>query len=305
MKEELTIVILAAGLGTRMKSRKAKVLHEAGGMTLVEHVVESALALTSPERVVVVVGHQAEQVRATVAGKNVRFAMQSDQKGTGHAVMVSKDAMPDTRGLLMVLYGDCPLLSPVTLRELLDQHVTSRAAATVVTAMLDDPTGYGRVVMDSAGNVAAIVEQKNATPEQRAIRQINSGIYCFDAALFWKHLPEVEPNPVSKEYYLTDIVEIFRREGLRFATLLHHDPNELLGINTRVELAEVDRIFRSRKTQQLMLAGVTIEKPETVTIDSQVEAGQDTVIEAFAQVRGRTVLGSDCRVGAGAIIRDS
>jgi len=305
MKEDLTIVILAAGLGTRMKSQKAKVLHEAGGMTLIEHVVDSALALTAPERVVVVVGHQAEQVRATVAAKNVRFATQTEQKGTGHAVMVSKDAMPDTHGLLMVLYGDCPLLSDETLRQLVTVHVESRAAATVVTTMLNDPTGYGRVVMDADGNVAAIVEQKVATEEQRAMRQINSGIYCFDAALFWKHLPAVEPNPVSKEYYLTDIVEIFHREGLRFKALLHEDANELLGINTRVELAEVDRVFRHRKAKQLMLAGVTIEKPETVTIDSQVTAGQDTVIEAFAQLRGRTIVGSNCRIGAGAIVRDS
>lgn len=305
MTQDLTIVILAAGLGTRMKSQKAKVLHEAGGKTLVEHVVNSALALTSPDRVVVVVGHQAKQVQAAVEQTQVRFAVQSEQNGTGHALMVCRDTVPDQTGLLIVLYGDCPLLSEATLRSLVDHHVQSGAAATVVTTLLDDPTGYGRVIRNSAGNVAAIVEQKVATKEEQAVREINSGIYCFDAALLWKHLNDIKPNPVSKEYYLTDIVEIFNREGLTFTALVHPDANELLGINTRVELAEVDRIFRQRKAQQLMLAGVTIEKPDTVTIDLEVEVGQDSVIESFAQLRGRTSVGVNARIGAGAILRDS
>jgi bifunctional UDP-N-acetylglucosamine pyrophosphorylase/glucosamine-1-phosphate N-acetyltransferase len=305
MKQDVTIVILAAGLGTRMRSQKAKVLHEAGGMTLIEHVVKSALQLTTPDRIVVVVGHQAAQVRAIVEDKQIRFAVQEEQKGTGHALMMCRSAVPDDKGLLVVLYGDCPLLSETTLHKLVDHHTHSGKAATVVTTMLEDPTGYGRVVTDSAGNVAAIVEQKVATREQHGIRQINSGIYCFDAELLWKHLDEIQPNSVSKEYYLTDIVEIFNAAGLEFGALLHSDANELLGINTRVELAEVDRIFRQRKTQELMLSGVTIEKPDTVTIDAKVEVGQDTIIETCAQLRGKTTVGANCRIGAGAIIRDS
>jgi len=175
----------------------------------------------------------------------------------------------------------------------------------VITTLLDDPSGYGRAIVNASGHVEAIVEHKVATPEQRAVRQINSGIYCFDAALLWKHLPEIEPNPVSKEYYLTDIVEILNRAGHTVSALLHADANELLGINTRVELALVDQVFRERKVKQLMLDGVTVEKPETVIVDSDVRVGMDSVIEPFAQLLGNTSVGEDCRIGSGSIIRDS
>ncbi len=305
MTSKLTIVILAAGLGTRMKSNKAKVLHEAGGATLVEHVVDSALALTTPDRVVVVVGHQADQVRATLSGRAVRFAEQKEQRGTGHALLNCKNAVPDHDGLLVVLYGDCPLLSEATIRTLLRRHDETRADATVITTVLEDASGYGRMIKDAGGRVLAIVEHKVATAEQRQIREINSGIYCFDAAKLWQHLGSIQPNPVSNEYYLTDIVEIFNQAGLEVNALVHPDSNELLGINTRVELALVDRIFRERKTTELMLAGVTIEKPETVTIDKHVRVGQDSVVEAFAQLRGNTSVGENSRIGAGAILRDS
>ncbi|MEO8131200.1 MAG: bifunctional UDP-N-acetylglucosamine diphosphorylase/glucosamine-1-phosphate N-acetyltransferase GlmU [Bryobacteraceae bacterium] len=305
METNLSIVILAAGLGTRMKSRKAKVLHHAGGLSLVEHVVNSALTLTSPERVVVVVGHQAEEVKQTLAGSQVRFALQAEQRGTGDALSVCRGVTPDEDGLLVVLYGDCPLLSIDTLHTLIRHHANSQAAATVITTMLDDPTGYGRAIVNSAGCVEAIVEQKVATAEQRAVRQINSGIYCFNAALLWKHLGEIEPNPVSKEYYLTDIVEILNRAGHKVSALLHADPSELMGINTRVELAIVDGIFRERKVRQLMLDGVTIEKPETVVVDIPAGAGMDSVIEPFAQLLGNTRIGENCRIGSGSILRNS
>ncbi len=305
MENDLSVVILAAGLGTRMKSRKAKVLHHAGGLSLVEHVVNSALALTSPDRVVVVVGHQAEQVQETLSGRGVRFALQTEQKGTGDALSVCRAEAPEREGLLIVLYGDCPLLSVDTLNTLLSHHRNSGAAATVITTLLDDPSGYGRAIVDDAGYVEAIVEHKVATTEQRAVRQINSGIYCFDAALLWKHLAEIEPNPVSKEYYLTDIVEILNRAGHKVSALLHANSNELMGINTRIELAIVDRILRERKVRQLMLDGVTIEKPETVIVDLGVEAGMDSLVEPFVQLLGNTTIGESCRIGAGSIIRDS
>ena len=305
METNLSVVILAAGLGTRMKSRKAKVLHHAGGLALVEHVVNSALAITSPDRVVVVVGHQAEQVQATLAATGVRLALQAEQRGTGDALAVCRNVTPDREGLLIVLYGDCPLLSVDTLHTLVDHHRNSRAAATVITTMLDDPTGYGRAIVNDSDQVEAIVEHKVATEEQRRVRQINSGIYCFDAPLLWKYLAGIEPNPVSKEYYLTDIVEILNRAGHRVTALLHADSNELMGINTRIELAIVDRIFRERKVRQLMLDGVTIEKPETVIVDLPVEAGMDSVIEPFVQLLGNTSIGENCRIGSGSIIRDS
>jgi bifunctional UDP-N-acetylglucosamine pyrophosphorylase/glucosamine-1-phosphate N-acetyltransferase len=305
MEPDLSIVILAAGLGTRMKSKKAKVLHEAGGCTLVEHVVQTALSLAEPDRIVTVVGHQADRVRAVLAGKQVRFVEQTEQKGTGHALMVCRDAVPDHKGLLIVLYGDCPLLSASTLQHLIQHHRASHADATVITTHLDDPTGYGRIILDPGRKIHAIVEEKVANSHQRAVKEINSGIYCFNAETLWKHLEEITPNPVSQEYYLTDIVEIFNRAGLSVRALLHQHANELLGINTRVDLAAVDRIFRERKVQELMLAGVTIEKPETVIVDSQVQAGTDTVIEAFSRILGTTTIGEDCHIGSGAIIRDS
>lgn len=302
MSDNLTVVILAAGLGTRMKSRKAKVLHEAGGMALVEHVVRSALAVTSPERVTVVVGHQADRVQATLAHTGVRFAVQIEQKGTAHALEMCRSTVPDHDGRLVVLYGDCPLLSVDTIRLLLRDHQASGAKATVITTELDNPTGYGRAVVDEGRALKAIVEEKAASAEQKKIREINSGIYCFEAPLLWKHLSRIEPNPASNEYYLTDIVDLLNREGLSVRALLHANADELMGINTRAELAVVDNIFRERKTRELMLAGVTIRQPETVTVDMQVQVGMETTISAFAQLLGNTTIGEDCVIGPGCIL---
>ena len=304
-KPELTIVILAAGLGTRMKSAKAKVLHAAGGQTLVEHVVDTALELTSPERVSVVIGHQAPAVREALSDRGVRFIEQTEQKGTGHALLAGRDALEGMAGDLMVLYGDCPLISAATLRRLEAQHASSGAAATVITTILEDPTGYGRVIHDAERNVLAIVEQKAATPEQLSGKEINSGIYCFSAELFWAHIGRIRPNNPAKEYYLTDVVGLLNESGHKVRSMRIYDPGEVLGINNRVELAQVDKIFRERKATDLMLDGVTIEKPETVTIDKWARIGPDTVVEPFSQILGRTTIGPGCRVGACSIIRDS
>jgi bifunctional UDP-N-acetylglucosamine pyrophosphorylase/glucosamine-1-phosphate N-acetyltransferase len=305
MNSPLTVVILAAGLGTRMRSRKAKVLHHAGGKSLAEHVVDTALRLTDPDSVIVVVGHQADTVQTLLAPTGVRFVEQTEQKGTGHAVLCCETAVKERTGKVVVVYGDGPLLRPETLQRLIELQDSSGAAATAITTDLTDPYGYGRVIRDAAGAVIAVVEEKAATAEQRRITEINAGIYCFDAALLWKHLHDIGTDNPAHEYYLTDMVEILTRAGHRVLPLVVEDSTELLGINTRVELALVDRIMRERKTQQLMLAGVTIEKPETVTIDRDVEIGQDTVIEAFARILGRTVIGPDCRVGAFSIVEGS
>ena len=305
METPVTVVILAAGLGTRMKSRKAKVLHRAGGKTLVEHVVDTALELAPPERIFVVVGHQAEDVRQAVAGPGVGFIEQKEQKGTGHAVMVGRDALAHLDGYLMVLYGDCPLLRSATLRRLVDAEVSGGGAGVLLSADMDDPTGYGRVIRDADGGVMEVVEQKAATPEQLAIREANMGIYCYRADLFWKHVEQIVPNNPANEYYLTDMAGILTRAGHRMDAMRIDDPAEALGINDRVELAEVDRILRERKVRELMLAGVTIEKPETVTIDKHVRIGMDTVIEPFAQILGATTIGENCRIGACSIVRNS
>jgi bifunctional UDP-N-acetylglucosamine pyrophosphorylase/glucosamine-1-phosphate N-acetyltransferase len=297
----ISVVILAAGLGTRMRSKHAKVVHRAGGRALVEHVVEAARVLAEPERIVLVTGHQAAEVESLLQPQGISFVRQEPQQGTGHAVACCQGRVPES-GLLMVLYGDTPLLTAATLQRLRQAHIESGAAATLITTGLDDPSGYGRVIVDGDGIVEAIVEHKDCTPEQRAIRVINSGIYCFDAPLLWKHLSEVEPNPQTQEFYLTDMARILTRHGHAVRTLYTEDSSELLGINTRVELAEADRILRLRKTRELMLAGVTIEWPETVIIDSQVEVGMDSVIEASARLLGKTRIGEDCRIGAGAIL---
>jgi len=298
-------VILAAGLGTRMKSKRAKVLHRAGGLTLIEQVVRTARSVTTPDRITVVVGHQAADVKALLAPSGVQFVHQAEQKGTGHALLLCRDSLAAQPGLVATLYGDAPLFAADTLRQLIERQANSDAAATVVMARVDNPTGYGRMVLDKSGKLNAIVEQKAATPDQLAIQLINSGIYCFRADLLWKHITAIGANNPAGEYYLTDLVEIFNRSGHWVAAMEVADPNEVLGINTRAELAIVDGIFRERKNRQLMLDGVTIEKPETVTIDGSVEIGRDTIVEAFAQILGNTVIGEDCRIGACSIVANS
>jgi bifunctional UDP-N-acetylglucosamine pyrophosphorylase/glucosamine-1-phosphate N-acetyltransferase len=303
------VVILAAGLGTRMRSKRAKVLHRAGGMALIEHVTAAARAISSPEDIVAVTGHQAEHVEKLLSPQGLRFARQTEQKGTGHALECARSAIaPDQEivdGMLMVLYGDTPLLTANTLTKLRAAQANSDAAATLITTILADPTGYGRVVTDAKGNVLSIVEHKACTSAQLDIRVINSGIYCFRADLLWKYLGEVQPNNTAGEYYLTDMAAILAAHGHRVQSLHIDDPAELLGINTRIELADADRILRARKTTELMLAGVTIERPETVSIDTQVRVGSDTIIEPFTRLLGATVVGEDCQIGAGSILESA
>ena len=305
MKKPVTIVILAAGLGTRMKSRQAKVLHRAGGKTLLQHVVDTALYLAPPERIFVVVGHQAEMVRQSVETPGIGFIEQKEQKGTGHAVMIGRDAMAGLKGYLMVLYGDSPLLRTETLRRLIAQETEGTAAGVLISAEMDDPFGYGRVIRDARGNVLDVVEQKAGTPEQLAIKEANMGIYCFRADLFWKHVDEIQPDNPAREYYLTDMPAILNRAGHKVEAMRIDDPAEALGINDRAQLAEVDRIFRDRKRREVMAAGITLIQPETITIDAAVEIGMDTIVEPFAQILGKTKIGENCRVGACSIVTDS
>jgi bifunctional UDP-N-acetylglucosamine pyrophosphorylase/glucosamine-1-phosphate N-acetyltransferase len=287
-----------------MKSRQAKVLHRAGGDTLVGHAVSIALASAPPERIFVVVGHQAEEVRRAVSDRGVRFIQQTEQKGTGHAVLCGREPLAPLGGLLAILNGDCPLVQPETIAGLIGKQGGSTAAGTLISTRLDDPTGYGRILRDAQSNVQAIVEQKAATPEQRLVDEINAGFYCFGSDLFWTHAHEIRPDNPAHEYYLTDMVEILIRAGHFIQPYFIADSAELLGINTRVELAAVDRVFRQRKVRDLMLSGVTIERPETVTIDAGVQIGMDSVIEPFARILGKTVIGENCRIGACSIIAD-
>ncbi len=301
-----SVVILAAGLGTRMKSKMAKVLHRAGGLALIEHVVRTARAVAEPADIVAVVGHQAEAVAQAVEPLGVRTALQAEQKGTGHAVAVARPHLEHAGGLLVVLYGDVPLLSAATVRNLVERHEASGKDATVLTCEIEDPAAYGRIVRDPAsGNVAAIVEFKACTEEQKKIREINSGIYCFNADLVWRYIGEIQTDNPAGEYYLTDLVEIFNRNGHTVGAMQVEDFSELLGINNKVELAAMDNFFRARKVRELMLDGVTIERPETVTVDVDVKVGAEVTIESNVRLLGATSIGDESYVGAGSIIENS
>jgi bifunctional UDP-N-acetylglucosamine pyrophosphorylase / glucosamine-1-phosphate N-acetyltransferase len=304
MNENVAVVILAAGLGTRMKSKKAKVLHEVGGDTLLNHVIRAALRVAPPERIVAVIGHQADQVRQSVRVPGIGFAEQSEQKGTAHAVLCAREAIRPQNGQLLILNGDGPLLRPATLNSLLHRQRSDHLGGVLVTAGVGDPTGYGRVLRNGQGLISAIVEQKAATQEQLEVQEINAGLYCFDSALFWQYICEVKPDNPAKEYYLPDMIEILTRHGHPVAPLLMKDETELLGINTRLELAVADKILRARKADELMLSGVTIENPDSVSIDIDVEIGQDSLVEANVQLRGRTRIGVNCRIATGTVLRD-
>lgn len=302
--EAINIVIMAAGLGTRMRSSKAKVLHSAGGLTMAELIVRQSLKITTPERIRVITGHQSAEVEQVLTPYGVRFALQAEQKGTGHAVLCTQQFLEKEPGILLIINGDCPLLRSETLLSLLETANRPDVAGAILTTVLDDASGYGRIVRSPEDTLLAIVEEKAATADQKQIREINTGIYAFRAETFWPALAQVTPDNPAKEYYLTDVVGILHREGHTLLPSLVRDPREVLGVNNRLELSVADRILRERKVQALMLDGVTIEKPETVTIDDDVQVAPDTVIEAFAQLRGNCEIATGCRIGAGSILRN-
>jgi bifunctional UDP-N-acetylglucosamine pyrophosphorylase/glucosamine-1-phosphate N-acetyltransferase len=301
--KDVVMVILAAGKGTRLKSSLAKVLHPAGGRSLVEQVV-LACAPLKPKKVIVVVGHQAEQVTAVIEPRDVESVVQQPQNGTGHALQVAKRAFGNAK-IAVVLPGDAPLIRPETLKALLATHRSGNAAATVLSAVLADPTGYGRVVRKSETQVGAIVEDSQLTAEQRELNEINSSIYCFSLAKLWPALAKVKPNNRHREIYLTDAIAVLASNGETVLAQIVADSREVLGCNTRADLAEVDRIFRERKREELMAAGVTIQLPETVLIDPEVSAGEDCTLEPGVQLLGKTKLGARCKVGTGSVLLDS
>ena len=300
---DLAIVILAAGKGTRLKSSRAKVLHRAGGRSLVEQVVRSCAPLKARETVVVV-GYQAEQVAALVEPLGAVAVLQQPQNGTGHAMQMARRPLGRAKSAL-VLPGDAPLVRPETLKALIAAHHNSNAAATILTAVLADPAGYGRILRKSETAVSAIVEESQLTDEQREINEINSAIYCFTLEKLWPSLGQVKPNNKHRELYLTDAIGVMASKGETVLAQVVSDPREVLGCNTRAELAEVDRVFRERKRNALMDAGVTIQLPETVLIDPDVTAGEDTVIEPGVQLLGKTKIGARCTIRTGSVLNDA
>lgn len=300
---DLAVIVLAAGKGTRLKSSLAKVLHKAGGRTLVEHIVRACELLKARETVVVV-GHQAEQVAAVVEPLGAVTVLQQPQNGTGHAVQVAKRAFGRAK-FALVLPGDAPLVRTETLKALIATHREGDAAATILSAVVADPSGYGRIVRKSETAVSAIVEESQLSDEQREINEINSAIYCFTLENLWPALGQVKPDNKHRELYLTDAIAVMSGKGETVLAQVAGDSREVLGCNTRADLAEVDRIFREWKRNELMDAGVTIQLPETVLIDPDVTAGEDTVIEAGVQLLGKTKLGARCSVKAGSVVVDS
>ncbi len=301
--KDLAIVVLAAGKGTRLKSSRAKVLHQAGGRALVEHVLHSCAPLRA-RKTVVVVGHQAEDVSHVVEPLGAESVLQRPQRGTGHAMQAARRALGSAK-LALVLPGDAPLIRTETLKTLVAAHRAGNAAATVLTAVLADPSGYGRIVRKSEEQVGAIVEESQLAPEQREINEINSSIYCFTLEKLWPALARVKPDNKHREIYLTDAIAVLARSGETILAQVAADAREVLGCNTRADLAEADRVFREWKRLELMNSGVTIQLPETVLIDPDVTAGEDTVIEAGVQLLGKTKLGARCHVGAGSILHDT
>jgi bifunctional UDP-N-acetylglucosamine pyrophosphorylase / glucosamine-1-phosphate N-acetyltransferase len=304
---DTSIIILAAGKGTRMRSDLAKVLHRAGGRALIEHVIRACQPL-KPAQILAVVGHQAEAVAAAIGELDlpvpVQTILQQPQRGTGHAMQVARRAIRKSAKLGVVVPGDSPLLRTETLAALIDTHRRGEAAATILSAELADPAGYGRIVRDAEGRVQAIVEDKALAPEQREIREVNSSIYCFTLEKLWPCLAALRPENVHHELYLTDAIALLRQRNERVLAYVAADPNEVVGCNTRAHLADADRVFRARKAAELMDAGVTIYLPETVAIDPDVTAGPDTVVDPGVRLLGKTRIGARCQIGAGSVLID-
>jgi bifunctional UDP-N-acetylglucosamine pyrophosphorylase/glucosamine-1-phosphate N-acetyltransferase len=298
-------VILAAGKGTRMKSLAPKVLHPVSGRALIDWVLETAFAL-SPASVTMIVGHEAARIREHVAARrsSVRFAVQDPQLGTGHALLQAEPLLAGEEGTVILLSGDVPMLQAATLRTLLETHRATNAAATVVTAVVPHPYGYGRIVR-TQGRIARIVEERDASPAQRKIAEINSGIFAFDLMPLFSTLKNLGTANAQGEYYLTDLVAAYRRKRRVVATITVERADEVRGINSRSELAEVSRMVRQQKNEELMAAGVTLIDPATSYIDAGVEIGADTVVHPFVIIEGSTRIGAACEIHAGSRIVNS
>ncbi|HUO34297.1 MAG TPA: bifunctional UDP-N-acetylglucosamine diphosphorylase/glucosamine-1-phosphate N-acetyltransferase GlmU [Candidatus Acidoferrum sp.] len=301
---DTVIVVLAAGKGTRMKSDLAKVLHRAGGRPLLEHVLRACQPL-KPAQLLVVVGHQAEEVASLAETLGAETVVQNPQRGTGHALQIARRAIRRSGKFAVVLPGDAPLLRSETLASLVATHKRGESAATILSAELADPSDYGRIVRDEEGRVQAIVEEKSATPEQKSIREVNSSIYCFTLEKLWPSLAAIRTDNAHHELYLTDTIAQLRQRNERLLAEIAADANEILGCNTRAHLADADRILRGRKATELMDAGATIYYPESVVIDPEVTAGPDTVIEPGVQLLGKTRIGSRCRIRTGSVVLNS
>jgi bifunctional UDP-N-acetylglucosamine pyrophosphorylase/glucosamine-1-phosphate N-acetyltransferase len=304
------IAIMAAGKGTRLKSKRPKVLHEIGGRALLLHVIAAAKTLVAAENIYCIVGHEAERVQTAVAATGVRFVLQAEQRGTGHALQMVKawfalSGAPVPANLL-VLSGDVPLIRPETIRAICDVHLAESAAMTILTAVPPDPTGYGRVLRTGKGvAVSAIVEQKSLRPEHGNPPEINSGIYCFRTEALFAKLDSLSTDNAHGEFYLTDAASLLVADGERVVAVKADSVDEVLGANTIAEMMHLDQAMRAATARRLMAQGVTVFRPDTCVIDAEVSVGPDTVIEPYVQLLGATAIGSDCRIRSYAVIQNS
>jgi len=300
------VAIMAAGKGTRLKSKYPKVLHEIAGKPILAHVIETASHVVPSANIFVIIGHEAERVREAVGSTGVNFVLQAEQHGTGHALMAAREALAPYDQVI-VLSGDAPLITAATIQNLRAFHGAQRAAMTLLSADLADPTGYGRVIRKTTrdADVRAIVEEKGASAVQKKIREINSGFYAFSVPALYQHIGELSTSNAHHEYYLTDMAAVFNRARKKVVAIKTADAGEVLGSNTRAEIVDLDARLRMAKCRQLMDDGVTIFQPQTCVIDSNVEVGTDTVIEPFVQLLGKTKIGGDCRIRSYSVIRNS
>lgn len=288
-------VILAAGQGTRMKSKLYKVLHSVCGKPMVEHVVDNILTL-DVNRIVTIVGHGAEKVQEQL-GEKSEYVLQSEQLGTAHAVMQAESVLGSLEGTTLVICGDTPLIRPETMKALLEHHTTQKAKATILTAIADNPTGYGRILRNEQGQVAQIVEHKDATEQQRLVKEINTGTYCFDNKALFEALKLVNNENAQGEYYLPDVIEILKEKGEIVTAFVCDDFDETLGVNDRIALSKAEEIMRKRINEKHMANGVTIINPMTTHISIEAEIGRDTIIQPGVVIEGKTIIGEDCVIG--------
>jgi bifunctional UDP-N-acetylglucosamine pyrophosphorylase/glucosamine-1-phosphate N-acetyltransferase len=301
---DLHIVVLAAGKGTRMKSERPKILHRIAGLALIDRVLRVSRSL-KPASTTIVVGHGATEVREYLADHtDIGFAVQEEQRGTGHALLQTRPILERREGTVVLLSGDVPLLKPATVRSLIAAHAEADAAVTVVTATVARPFGYGRIVR-TGGRITRIVEERDASPTQRKIPEINSGIYAFELGSLFSALDDIQPANAQGEFYLPDLVGIYRKRKRAVATWVVTEADEIRGINSRSELAEVTQMVRQQKNEELMAAGVTLIDPATTYIDTDVEVGADTVIHPFVMLEGTTKVGAACEIHAGTRIVNS
>jgi len=298
-----TIVILAAGLGTRMKSGLAKALHLLAGRPMIQHILSTA-AEVDPEKIILVLGHQADRVRKACEEYKTDFVLQAEQLGTGHAVRQAKEAIAAAAGPVMILCADTPLLMSGTLTTLTELHAKSRAAVTLITATVENPFGYGRVVRGKSG-VMRVVEEKDATMTQKKIREVNAGIYCFEKKFLLSSLEGLGKNNAQGEYYLPDTIELARKKRLVVSALPCDDPDEVMGVNSRYDLSRAEKIIGSRINRKWMLAGVTMFDPDSVFIGSDVSLGRDTILYQNVRLEGKTTIGEACTVYPGTRIVNS